>query len=88
MYIYADLMSNPIIIILIILVIAAAIGGASFLLYKFLNKNKKDEKPTEDQIAQETMDRYLEDVDDPETLKEFEKFDDKSKNDDVKKEDK
>lgn len=86
--IYDDLMSNPVFIILIILVVAAIIGGLSFLLYKMLNKNKKEEKPSEDEIAEETMNRFLEDVEDPTTLKEFEKYSNKkSDNDEEKKED-
>ncbi len=73
--IYADFISNnPWLWILIILVCAALIGCVAFLIHKVLAKNTKDEKPTEEEIAQQNLDAILEPVEDEETKKEFEKF--------------
>ncbi len=67
--------------IILVAVIAAAvvIGGLALLIHKILNKDKKDEKPTEEEIANETMERYLEDVDSEETKKQFEEFENENK---------
>ena len=68
------LSENNWIILVAVIVLAVIIGGIALLIHKILNKNKVDEKPTEEQIASETMDRYLEDVNDDKTKEEFEKY--------------
>ncbi len=68
--------NNPWIWIFIILVGAALIGVIAFLIHKILLKNSKEEKPTEEQIAEENLNSILEPVEDEETKKEFEKFKD------------
>ncbi len=61
-------------ILLIIIVIAVCIGAIAYLIHRFINKNKKEEKPSDEQIAEETMDRYLVDVDDDTQKAEFDKY--------------
>ena len=70
-------------ILLIIIVIAVCIGAIAYLIHRYINKNKKEEKPSDEEIAKETMDRFLVDVDDEKQKAEFDKYqkehDDKDK---------
>lgn len=75
MKIYANFLSNnPWLWILIILICAALIGCIAFVIHKALARNNKEEKPTEEEIAQQNLDSILEPVEDEDTQKEFEKF--------------
>ncbi len=76
------LSENNWIILVAVIVLAVIIGGIALLIHKILNKNKVDEKPTEEQIASETMDRYLEDVNDDKTKEEFEKYENEKEKED------
>ena len=76
------LSENNWIILVAVIVLAVIIGGIALLIHKILNKNKVDEKPTEEQIASETMDRYLEDVYDYKTKEEFEKYENEKEKED------
>ena len=72
---YSNFISdNPWIWILIIIIGFGLIACIAFLIHKVLVKNNKDEKPTEEEIAQQNLDAILEPVEDEETKKEFEKF--------------
>ena len=65
------------IIFLIILGAAAVIALVAFLIYLYLKpKLKKDDKPTEEQIVREEMDRILKPIDDEETAKAVEQYKD------------
>ena len=65
------------IIFLIILGAAAAIALVAFLIYLYLKpKLKKDDKPTEEQIVREEMDRILKPIDDEETARAVEQYKD------------
>ena len=69
--IYASDMNGGLIFLIVVLGFAA-IGGISFLIYFLLKKSKpKEKKPDEKQAAEETLNMYLEDVKDPETIKEL-----------------
>jgi len=63
--------NNGVVILLIIIGIFAAICIIAFIVYRFLRpKLKKDnEKPTEAQARQESLDRLLQPIDDEETAK-------------------
>ena len=62
---------------LIILGVVVVIGVASFLIYLYLRpKLKHDDKPTEEQILHEEMDRILKPIDDEETAKAVEQYKD------------
>ena len=65
------------IIFLIILGAAAIIVLIAFLIYLYLKpKLKKDDKPTEEQIVREEMERILKPIDDEETAKAVEQYKD------------
>ena len=71
-------MDKGIIIFLIILGAAFLIGAIALLIYFLLlrPKLKKDDKPTEEQILREEMDRVLKPIDDEETAKAVEQYKD------------
>ena len=69
--------NNGLIIFLIVLGVAAAIGLVAFLIYLYLKpKLKKDDKPSEEQIVQEEINRYLKPIEDEETAKAVEEYKD------------
>lgn len=64
-------------IFLIIFGIIVGIALVAFLIYLYLKpKLKKDDKPTEEQIVQEEMERLLKPIDDEETAKAVEQYKD------------
>ena len=66
---------NPGWIFLIILGSAAAIALVAFLIYLYLKpKLKKDDKPTEEQIVREEIERVLKPIDDEETARAVEQY--------------
>lgn len=70
--------NQPWAILLLIVLIFGAICLFAFVLRKFvINKNRPDEKPDEVKAANETLDRYLEEVKDPEAQKQFDEYDKK-----------
>ena len=71
-------MNQGLMIFLIVLGVAFAIGAVSLLLYFLLlrPKLKKDDKPTEEQILREEMDRILKPIEDEETAKAVEEYKD------------
>ncbi len=73
--IYSNFFENhPWVWIFIILICAALIGTIAFLIHKILLRNSKEEKPSDEEIAEENLNSLLEPVEDEETKKEFEKF--------------
>ena len=60
-------------IIILIAVIAAAglIALVAFIIYRVLRPKLKEEKPSDEQILQDEMNRVLQDVEDPETAKQI-----------------
>ena len=69
-------MNQGLMIFLIVLGVAFAIGAVSLLLYFLLlrPKLKKDDKPTEEQILREEMDRILKPIEDEEIAKKVEEY--------------
>lgn len=68
---------KPVVVFLIILGVVLAIALVAFLIYLYLKpKLKKDDKPTEEQIVQEEMNRYLKPIEDEETAKAVEEYKD------------
>ena len=64
-------------IFLIVLGAALAIALVAFLIYRFLRpKLKKDDKPSEEQMIEEEMNRYLKPIEDEETAKAVEEYKD------------
>lgn len=72
--------NNSWIWIIIILIVFALIGLIAFIIHKILTKNSKDEKPTEEQIAEENLNSILESVDDEDIKKQFDNFNEEEKN--------
>lgn len=68
---------SGILIFLIVLGAAIGIGLVAFLIYLYLKpKLKKDDKPTEEQIVREEIERVLKPIDDEETAKAVEQYKD------------
>ena len=68
---------NAGLIFLIILGAAAVIALVAFLIYLYLKpKLKKDDKPSDEQIVREEMDRILKPIEDEETAKAVEEYKD------------
>ena len=61
----------PAVILLIILGSAGAIALISYLVYKYTHLQIKQEKPTEEEILKEEMDRMLKPIEDEEVAKEI-----------------
>ena len=71
------LAATGVLVFLIVLGVAVGIGLVAFLIYLYLKpKLKKDDKPTEEQIVQEEMDRILKPIEDEETAKAVEEYKD------------
>ncbi|MBO6280038.1 MAG: hypothetical protein J6M95_00450 [Bacilli bacterium] len=70
-------MSPDVMIFLIVLGSAAVIAIVAFLIYLYLKPRlKHDDKPTEEQILHEEMDRVLQPIEDEETAKAVEEYKD------------
>ena len=78
MILASSLWSNPAIILLLLLISFGAIALIVFIIRKFMNKNKVDEKPTETEVVKEDLYRYLETVEDEETQKAFDEYEQNS----------
>ena len=77
MVILAGTASEGLIIFLIVLGVALGIALVAFLLYLYLRpKLKKDDKPTEEQIVEEEINRVLKPIEDEETAKAVEQYKD------------
>lgn len=63
-------------IIILIAVIAAAglIALVAFIIYRVLRPRLKEEKPSDEQILQDEMNRVLQDVEDPEAAKQISNY--------------
>ena len=64
-------MDNPLIILVVILVVAAVVALVAYVLYRVLRPRLKEEKPTEEQILEDEMNRVLQDVEDEEVAKQI-----------------
>lgn len=68
---------SGLLIFLIVLGAAFAIGLIAFLIYLYLKpKLKKDDKPTDEQIVSEEINRVLKPIEDEETAKAVENYKD------------
>ncbi len=70
-------MSTELIAFLVVLGAAVLIAVVAFLIYLYLKPRlKHDDKPTEEQILHEEMDRVLKPIEDEETAKAVEEYKD------------
>ena len=67
-------MPQSIIILLVILGVAGAIALLAFIIYRVLRLKLKEEKPSDEQILQDEMNRVLQDVEDPEAAKQISNY--------------
>ena len=64
-------MPTNIIILIVVIGVAAAIALVAFIIYRIMRPKLKEDKPSDEQILQDEMNRVLQDVDDPETAKQI-----------------
>ena len=71
-------MPQAVIILLIIVGAFGVISGLAFIIYRLLNPKLKndDQKPSEEQITQENLDRYLKPIEDEEVAKQISDYKD------------
>ena len=70
-------LESGVLVFLIVLGVAVGIGLVAFLIYLYLKpKLKKDDKPTEEQVVREEMERILKPIEDEETAKAVEAYKD------------
>ena len=65
------LMPTNLIILIVVIGVAAAIALVAFIIYRIMRPKLKEDKPSDEQILQDEMNRVLQDVDDPETAKQI-----------------
>ena len=71
-------MPKELIILLAILGFTGLIALVSFIVYRYTHPRLKDtDKPTEEEVLQEEMDRLLKPIEDEETRKEIEQYKEK-----------
>lgn len=67
---------NPFLILVVILSIAGLIAIIAYAIHKIFSLKLKEEKPSEEQVVQENLDRYLQPVEDEETAKQISEYKD------------
>ncbi len=65
---------HPIVILLIVLGVAAIIALVAYIIYRLLRPKLKEEKPSDEEILQDEMNRVLQDVEDPEAAKQISNY--------------
>ena len=69
-------MPDTVIILLVVILVAAVVGLVAYILYRILRPRLKEEKPTEEEILQDEMNRVLQDVEDEEVAKQINDYKD------------
>ena len=67
---------NPVIVFVIILAVTAVVALLAFILYRILRPRLKEDKPSEEQILQDEMNRVLQDVEDENVAKQISDYKD------------
>ena len=62
---------NPVIVFLIVLGVTAVVALVAFIIYRTIRPRLKEEKPTEEEILQDEMNRVLQDVEDEQVAKQI-----------------
>ncbi len=70
-------MSSTVIILIAVIVAAAVIAIVAYIIYRAVNPKLKDDKPTEEEIAEEELNRMLSPVEDEKTIEEMREYDKK-----------
>ncbi|MCD8209700.1 MAG: hypothetical protein LUC31_02660 [Coprobacillus sp.] len=72
---FVPLYANSTVIILVsILAAAVVIGIIAYVVYRYTRPKLKNDKPSEEEVAQEELDRLLTPIEDEETLKEMSEY--------------
>lgn len=69
-------MPSGLIVLFVIIGVVAVIGIVAFVVYRFLSPKLKEEKPSEEQVLKENLDRYLQPIEDEETAKQVSNYKD------------
>ena len=69
-------MPDTVIILLVVILVAAVVGLVAYILYRILRPRLKEEKPTEEEILKDEMNRVLQDVEDEEVAKQISDYKD------------
>ena len=64
-------MPDSVIILLVVIAVAGVVGLVAYVLYRIIRPRLKEEKPTEEEILQDEMNRVLQDVEDEEVAKQI-----------------
>ena len=64
-------MPDSVIILLVVIAVAGVVGLVAYVLYRILRPRLKEEKPSEEEILQDEMNRVLQDVEDEEVAKQI-----------------
>ena len=67
---------NPVIVFLIVLGVTAVVALVAFIIYRTIRPRLKEEKPTEEEILQDEMNRVLQDVEDEQVAKQISDYKD------------
>ena len=65
---------NPVIVFLIVLGVTAVVALVAFIIYRSLRPKLKEDKPSEEEILQDEMNRVLQDVEDEETANQISEY--------------
>ncbi len=72
---FVPLYANSTVIILVsVLAAAVVIGIIAYIVYRYTRPKLKNDKPTEEEVAKEELERLLTPIDDEETLKEMDEY--------------
>ena len=69
-------MNNPIIVFLIVLGVVAIVALIAFIIYRTIRPKLKEDKPSDEEILQDEMNRVLQDVEDEEVAKQINDYKD------------
>ena len=67
---------SPVIIFLIVLGVTAVVALVAFIIYRTIRPKLKEEKPSEEEILKDEMNRVLQDVEDEEVAKQISDYKD------------
>lgn len=81
MKVLASIINQPWFILILIIIIFGLIAAGVFLFRKYFLHKGKEEKPSDEEIAEEELNRYLVDVDDENQQKEFDNINEKNDKD-------
>ncbi len=66
--------SSPIIILLVILGVMVLIAALSYIIYRISHPRLKEDKPSQESVIKEEMDRRLQPIEDEKVAKEIEQY--------------